>query len=423
MKKHKKKLLKIIKWSALAIFGYWFLSTLILGHTDLNSKTGIQNFGWSGLDALFSDQEFGFFIDEPLKTNLQGADGPYIFNDIKFWVNEKSELESKKIERIKSIEVNVNNETKDKFKIKLKSSYQQEKDNYELPTKLIAISDIEGNFNALHSFLINNKIIDKDYNWIFGKGHLVLNGDFFDRGENVTQVLWFIYSLEKKAEEKNGKVHFINGNHEIMNLYGDVSYSLYKYIEVAKQISKKENWYQASKFLYSEKSELGEWLRTKNVIEKIGAYIFVHGGLNKKIIDADLSVTAINNIAKKYYGKRYDQESNEVKEKLIVQSQSSPYWDRSLATGMLNKTVFFLNGASLKKTTEPELDNILEFYGAKKIVIGHSVVDEVSTDYNGKVIKIDIKHGKKKNSSKTQGLLIENGIEYKVNGLGDKVEL
>lgn len=423
MKKYKKKFLKIIKWSAIAIFGYWFLSTLILGHTDLNSETGIQNFGWSGLDALFTDQQFGFFIDEPYKTNLQGVDGPYIFNDTKFWVNEKSKLENEKIDRTKSIEIYVNNKTKDTFEISLKSSYQQESEYYDLPTKLIAISDIEGNFNALHSFLINNKVIDKNNNWIFGNGHLVLNGDFFDRGENVTQVLWLIYSLENKAKEKNGKVHFINGNHEIMNLYGDISYSAHRYREVAKQISNKKHWDEASKFIYSEKSELGQWLRTKNVVEKIGNYIFVHGGLNKKIIDEDLDIVQINKIAKDYYGKKFDRETNNLKEKLIVQSQSSPYWDRSLATDIMYKTVFFLNGASLEKTTESELENILEFYDAEKIVIGHSVVDEVSTDYNGKVIKIDVKHGKKKNSVKTQGLLIENGIEYRVNGLGNKVEL
>ncbi|WP_144374464.1 metallophosphoesterase [Winogradskyella sp. PG-2] len=412
--------MKILKWGAKLIFGYWFLTTLIFGHTELNTKTGIQSFGWSGLDALFSEQEFGFFIDEPYKTNLDGADGPYIFDNIKYWVNDEDKLKKKKFDRQKPIEVTVNNEVNDKFEITLKNSHQNEPEFYDFPPKLIAISDIEGNFNALHSFLINNKVIDKSYNWIFGEGHLVLNGDFFDRGQSVTQTLWLIYSLEKKAEEQNGKVHFINGNHEIMNLNGDMSHSLHRYVEVAKRISKETHWDEASKFLYSEKSELGKWLRTKNVIEKIGQYIFVHGGLNKKIIDADLRINDINKIAKAYYGKKFENNTHNLKEKLVVQSQSSPYWDRSLATNIFNKTVFFFNGASLKKTSQTELDSILNFYKTNKIVIGHSVVDNVSADYNGKVIKIDVKHGLKKNSIKTEGLLIENGIEYRVNGLGEK---
>ena len=51
------------------------------------------------------------------------------------------------------------------------------------------------------------------------------------------------------------------------------------------------------------------------------------------------------------------------------------------------------------------------------------MVDDVSLDYNRKVLKIDVKHGIKKNSKNTQGLLIENGIEYKVDGLGAKEKL
>jgi len=423
MKKYKRKALKLIKWSAILIFGYWLLSTLIFGHTELDTKTGIQSFGWSGLDAIFSDREFGFFINEPFRTNLNGVDGPYIFDDIKFWVNEDSKFNKEKFDRKSLITVRVNNEDKDSFEILIKDSYNDENIDYQLPSKIIAISDIEGNFNALSSFLINNKVIDEQYNWIFGDGHLVLNGDFFDRGQNVNQVLWLIYALEGKAEKQNGKVHFINGNHEIMNLYGDVSHSDHRYIEVAKQISKKKHWDEASKLLYSNKSELGRWLRTKNVIEKIGPYIFVHGGLNKKLLEADLSLSQINIIAKEYYGKRYSIKDNDTNKKLVVQSQSSPYWDRSLAASTLYKTMFFFNGSSLKATTPSELDNILNHYGANKVVIGHTVVDNVSNDYDGKVIRIDVKHSTEKNNAKTQGLLVENGVEYRVNGLGEKIKI
>jgi hypothetical protein len=63
------------------------------------------------------------------------------------------------------------------------------------------------------------------------------------------------------------------------------------------------------------------------------------------------------------------------------------------------------------------------FYNSQKIVIGHSVVREVTYDYNKKVIKVDVKHGLDKNSENTQGLLIENEIEYRVNGLGMQVKL
>ena len=43
--------------------------------------------------------------------------------------------------------------------------------------------------------------------------------------------------------------------------------------------------------------------------------------------------------------------------------------------------------------------------------------------FNGKIIRIDLEHGKTKNSGKTKGLLIENGIEYKIDDLGNKEKL
>lgn len=419
-----KKLVRFLKWIVILASLYWILTTLIFGHTNLNYKTGVVSFRWSGLDALFSEDEyFGFSINEQYKTNLKGLDGPYIFDDVKFNVNQESKLVKSKFDRTKPIKVDVNNDDKDKFEVTLKSTYIEEVEYYDMPKKLIAISDIEGNYNAFYGFLLNNKVINEHYEWIFGDGHLVLNGDFFDRGINVNQVLWLIYKLEIDAEKKGGKVHFINGNHETMNLYGDISYSNMRYIEVAKQISKEPHWSEAARFLYSEKSELGKWLRTKNIIEKIGKYIFVHGGLNKKIIDAGLNISELNKIAKTYYGQKIGSKKLNYKEKLVVTSQSSPYWDRSLASNLILKSLFFFNGSKLEETSQEELELILSFYDVEKIVIGHSVVSNVKTDYNRKVIKIDVKHGAKKNSRKTQGLLIENGVEYRVDGLGKKEKL
>ena len=48
--------------------------------------------------------------------------------------------------------------------------------------------------------LTNNKIIDEQGDWAFGTGHFVITGDIFDRGDKVTEILWFIYELEQQAE-------------------------------------------------------------------------------------------------------------------------------------------------------------------------------------------------------------------------------
>ena len=84
--------------------------------------------------------------------------------------------------------------------------------------KIAAISDIHGQYDLLINLLKSNKIIDNDGLWSFGNGHFVVAGDMFDRGHDVTKVLWFLYDLEKQAKEKGGKLHVMLGNHDVMVL-------------------------------------------------------------------------------------------------------------------------------------------------------------------------------------------------------------
>ena len=55
-----------------------------------------------------------------------------------------------------------------------------------------------------------------------------------------------------------------------MNFQGNWGYNKKKYIKIAEEISKLEDWDEALRFLFSDNSELGNWLRTKHVIEKLG---------------------------------------------------------------------------------------------------------------------------------------------------------
>ncbi|MDR1610949.1 MAG: hypothetical protein LBS08_05525, partial [Candidatus Symbiothrix sp.] len=44
-------------------------------------------------------------------------------------------------------------------------------------------------------------------------------------------------------------------------------------------------------------------------------------------------------------------------------------------------------------------------------------------DFNYKVLRIDVKHGKTKFSGKTLGILIENSAIYKINDWGEKFNI
>ena len=94
-------------------------------------------------------------------------------------------------------------------------------------------SDFEGNIEALVYMLVQAGIMDKEYNWTYGSGHLYHLGDLFDRGEYVTESLWLIYHHENQAQRAGGDVHFILGNHDLMNFYGDFRYVHPRYFENA----------------------------------------------------------------------------------------------------------------------------------------------------------------------------------------------
>jgi len=282
-----------------------------------------------------------------------------------------------------------------------------------MPERLIAVADIEGNFNAFAGILINNKVTDEKFNWIFGDGHLVVNGDLFDRGNNVLPLIWLIYKLEQEAETAGGKVHTILGNHDIMNLRGVDNYNREKYRHSAYEIIGKDDLKDAITTLYNEQSEIGKWLRTKNAIEVIGDYLFVHAGLSPELLEFNLSIETINKTVRKHIGENLYSTPGPDPVANLLMGRKGPFWFRGLVKSR----------EEYGKVKMEQLDALLNHFEAKKVVIGHSVVDQVSTDYDGKVIRIDILHGKIKHSGISQGFLIEGGLEYVVDDLNKPKQL
>ena len=76
--------------------------------------------------------------------------------------------------------------------------------------KLAAISDIHGQYNSMKQLLMVHGIIDEQLNWSFGTGHLVITGDVFDRGEQVTEALWLYISVRCSSQtSRRGASSFI----------------------------------------------------------------------------------------------------------------------------------------------------------------------------------------------------------------------
>ncbi len=345
---------------------------------------------------------------ENKNREFDGSDGPYIIDSQMIYVDQNLQIVSTPLTNTDSVFVAVNNESRDQFYVKLRSKHTAPDWNYAMPDKLIAISDIEGNFNGFAAFLLSNGVIDEHFNWTYGDGHLVLVGDFVDRGDYVTQTLWLIYHLEGQAEAQGGKVHFILGNHEIMNIQGDFSYAKAKNRRFAKDFGKNEDFRVNNRIIFSNRSELGKWLRSKNIAEKVGPYLFVHAGISPDVLQFNLPLSRMNELVRKHI----DGEIDKPKVAFLMGS-NGPHWYRGWVKG----------SDRYPEAQEPALDRILKQYDAEKMVVGHSIVEDVSTFYNGKIICIDLKHRDVKHSGATKGFLVENGAEYKVDDLGRKIAM
>jgi calcineurin-like phosphoesterase family protein len=336
-------------------------------------------------------------------------DGPYVqyTNDSVFakYIMENNGAINLKIDALPLLQKNnlvlkiATDEPGKFFPVRLKENLENEKAEFANVDKRLVVSDIEGNFAAFRKLLQGNGVIDSNFNWTFGNGHLILGGDFFDRGQQVTEVLWLIYSLEDKAKAAGGYVHFILGNHEIMNLSGDLRYVQPKYINNATLLSLKYE------YMFDENTELGRWLRTKNIMENVGGVLFMHAGISAIVNRMNLSVSAIDQMARPWYADNTYKYPDAKVDSLF--SDSGPFWYRGYYTRS-------------NRITSPQIDSTLTLFDVKHIVTGHTVVaDTISVWYGGRILNTDVHHA----GGKSEALLIEENKFYRVNAEGNKVLL
>jgi len=308
------------------------------------------------------------------KDSLGVNDGPYIsrLNDTLkvVWI-ENSLLREKyllpgdrsgiKISQIQSIDY-------DEI-MKVFSEKPDYRQSFRRVDSIAVISDVHGQYDIFLKQLISNGIIDKSLNWKFGRGHLVYLGDAFDRGDKVTEVLWYLFSLEKQAARAGGMVHFILGNHELMILEEDLRFINPKYKDVETITGTRYS------DLFSENSVLGNWLRSRPVIVTINDILFVHGGISPELLQRNLNIKQINQEFSDSIVGRDIWSSGENEELIFLAGDNGPLWYR----GYFTDSTF----------TESNLDSILLFYDKAHIVVGHSTQKDIRSLFNNKILGID----------------------------------
>jgi hypothetical protein len=278
--------------------------------------------------------------------------------------------------------------------------------------RIVAVGDVHGDYDQLVAVLKTAGLIDDQLNWTGGKTHMVQNGDILDRGPDSRKAMDLLMRLEKQAEEAGGYVHSLIGNHEAMNVYGDVRYtSAGEFASYRDEEYEKKHppdgthppGYAEQRKAFSADGTYGKWILSHDAVIKINDTLFLHGGISAKY--ASMKIHEIN--------EKVRQELKGDPAKLeggIVKDQDGPLWYRGLSTG----------DASL----EPLVEKIRKNFGVERIVLGHTYADAAITPrYDRKVILIDIGLSRVYDGIGKVGCLVIEGDQVYVLHRGTRLEL
>jgi hypothetical protein len=275
------------------------------------------------------------------------------------------------------------------------------------PERVFVMSDPHGRLDCVISLLEGNNVIDSDLRWSFGENHLVVIGDIFDRGEDVVQIYWLFYKLQQEAEEAGGRVTMLLGNHEPMEFAGDMRYAKPKYKTLAQKLGLEY------RDLFGPSSELGRWIATWNTICQIGPDIFVHAGLGGDFYRWNLPVPEVNAKMSRALFLRSKERMDLSDTLAFLYGRNGPVWYR----GLVVKDKRF---SPIQRDT---LDLLLERYGADHIIVGHTMLKDVTTFMDGKVIDVNVDNPVNQRKQRGRGILIEGDRYYVVGDRGKKREL
>jgi hypothetical protein len=203
----------------------------------------------------------------------------------------------------------------------------------ESTNSVVAVGDVHGDFDDFLLILQRVGVVNGQQHWIGGQATLVQVGDMLDRGPKVREVMDLLMSLEREAPKTGGKAVVLLGNHEVMNIMGDLRYvTSVNYASFADNDSEKRRqsaykeyvkWYKDHTRLLSElppgffpeqteadwmahhppgfieqreafapNGGYGKWLREHAIVARIGDAVFLHGGIHPRF--AAMKLDAMN---------------------------------------------------------------------------------------------------------------------------------
>lgn len=281
----------------------------------------------------------------------------------------------------------------------MSSALLAQQDTFQGVPRIVAVGDLHGDYDAAVEVLRLGGVIDAKNKWSGGKTHLVQTGDIPDRGPDTRKIIELMMNLEKQAKKAGGAVHLLIGNHEAMNMYGDLRYTTkeeFGAFQRSDSAELREAYYQRileqnkptdegvfkKKFeaetplgfveqrqAWGPKGEIGKAVLSHNAVVKINDNLFLHGGISPRV--AAMSLEQINKTVREELA-----DSSKLQGGLTM-AEDGPLWYRGLVNDPEDKAT-------------PNLELVLKNYGVSRVVVGHTPTKApIQPKLNGRLIDID----------------------------------
>ena len=277
--------------------------------------------------------------------------------------------------------------------------------------RIVAVGDLHGDYSAWIDIARGAGLIDGRGRWAGGRTTLVQLGDVPDRGPDSLKIIRHLMALQKEAPKKGGKVIALVGNHEAMNVTGDLRYvdpgeyaafadagsagrrdrvfaanarsllAQYRAIEPAiTETAVRTRWmadhplgWVEHRLAWGPKGEVGRWVIRNPAIAVVDGNLFVHGGISTDY--AKIPIAEINRRV------AASMTAGDLSETAIINDPLGPLWYRGLVAR---------EPGEVRPPVEQELAAVMAAYGVRRIVVAHTpLLSGIAVLQAGKLIRID----------------------------------
>jgi hypothetical protein len=291
-----------------------------------------------------------------------------------------------------------------------------------LPQRIVAVGDLHGDYDAWIAIARAAGLVDAGGHWSGGKTTLVQMGDVTDRGADSLKIIRSLQQLRKEAPRSGGGVVVVLGNHEAMNLLGDLRYvtpgefaafadrrsparreriymaNRQKLEAAARAINPnvlpsqvREQWLSVTplgwvehRLAWSPSGDLGRWATGNPAVVKIGDTVFVHGGLS-----AEYAALGIDEINRRVAAAMVRADESPAS---VLSDPLGPLWYRGLVTRDPKVDPDGAAAAAVKPRPpiDDEITAVLAATGAKRVVVAHTPnLAGIAITNGGRLARID----------------------------------